>query len=63
VSRRVVMEFLKDRETFTTGEFVAFVMSRGYSRNTAYMWITRLKMEGRIVPDEKSRTYYRVVRK
>jgi len=63
VGRKAVMEFLKDKETFTTAEFIAYMLSRGYSRNTAYMWITRLKLEGRIAPLEKSKMAYRVVRK
>jgi len=42
------MEFLKERLEFTTRDLINYLVQRGYSTQTAYQWITRLKAEGYI---------------
>jgi len=48
MSRRHVEEFLKNRLEFTTKDLIDYLVKKGYSPQTAYAWITKLKHEGYI---------------
>jgi len=57
MGREVVMRFLKDKDNmrFTTSQFVDYMLERGYSLQTAYSWLTRLRKEGYIKREVRNR--------
>jgi len=55
MGREIVINFLKEHLDFTSKEFMDYLISKGYTANTANAWLWRLQKEGLITKRIRNR--------